>query len=192
MRRQILSACVFLLALCPAASAAVRGWYTVSFQATTTLQSFSGTLPPVAFEAQPVPDPVSGKQTWNADLGVPVVEMTTENDHRDRTMNEMLDSATFPRITALLRNVDPDALHGAVGGGGAASQTLPFELTIRNVTQPIVGKVSNWEEGGGQATFEVDFDVSLAQFGLEPPTAFLYIHIDDRVAVHVAVSVRRD
>lgn len=191
MRRQIL-ACVLLLALCPAASAAVKGWYTVSFQGTTTLQSFSGTLPSVAFEAQPVPDPVSGKQTWNADLEVPVAEMTTENDHRDRTMRDMLDSAVFPRITARLRNVDPDALRGTMGEGGADGRRLPFQLTIRNVSQPIVGRVSNWEEGAGQATFDIDFDVSLAKFGLEPPTAFLYIHIEDRVAVHVAVSVRRD
>jgi YceI-like domain len=192
MRRRILYACVLLLALCPAASAAVRGWYTVSFQGTTTLQSFSGTLPSVAFEAQPVADDVSGKETWNADLEVPVVEMTTENDHRDRTMREMLDSAIFPRIMARLRNVDPDALRVTTGESGAAGQTLPFQLTIRNITQAIVGKVRNWEEGAGQATFEIDFDVSLAKFGLEAPTAFVYIRIEDRVAVHVAVLVRRE
>lgn len=156
------------------------------------MHSFSGTLPPVAFEAQPVSDPVSGKETWNADLEVPVVEMTTENGHRDRTMREMLDSSSFPRITVLLRNVDPEALRGTTREGGAAVHTLPFQLTIRNVTHPIVGKVSNWQEGAGQATFEVDFDVSLTRFGLEAPTAFLYIRVEDQVAVHVAVSVQRD
>jgi len=192
MSRRVLCACVFLLALCPAASAAVKGWYTVSFQGTTTLHTFSGTLPPVAFEAQPVSDPVGGKETWNADLEVSVVEMTTENDHRDRTMHEILDSASFPRIMAMLRNVDPDALRGATGERDVAGRTLPFQLSIRNITQPIVGKVSNWQEDAGQATFEIEFDVSLAKFGIEPPTAFVYIRIEDRIAVHVAVLVRRD
>lgn len=110
--------------------------------------------------------------------------MTTGNDRRDRNMREMFHEATFPRIKATLRNVDPDLLRG--------SALLPFDLTIRDVTRSLVGEVSNWREVNDHATFDLDFDVSLAQFGLEAPAALLFIRVGDRVAVHVGVSVRRE
>lgn len=116
--------------------------------------------------------------------------MTTENARRDRNMYEMFDEASFPRIRASLRNVDPELLRG--GDGDQGRRTLPFDLTIRDVTQSLVGEVSNWREESDHATFDLDFDVSLAQFGLEAPTALLFIRVGDRVAVHVAVSVRRE
>lgn len=190
--RRMFCAGVFLL-LVPssAAFAAVHGSYTVSFEGTSTLHSFSGTLPPITFEARPTPDPASGKETWSADLEAPVAAMRTENDRRDRNMREMLDASAFPYVKASVRKIDPDTLRGSEKPEGEARRPFTFELTIRDVTHPLVGIVSNWREDPDRASFDLDFDVSLAQFGLEAPTTFLFIRVGDRVAVHVAVSIRR-
>jgi len=107
-------------------------------------------------------------------------------------MREMLDASAFPNIKATLHRIDPDLLRGNGDDDGEAPPPIAFELTIRNVTHLLLANVSNWRESIDQASFDLDFDVSLAQFGLEAPTTLLFIRVEDRVAVHVAVSIRRE
>jgi polyisoprenoid-binding protein YceI len=170
----------------------VHGSCAVSFEGSSTLHGFSGTLPPIDFEVRPAPDSPSGKETWSVDLEAPVAAMHTGNDRRDRNMREMLDASAFPNIKAKLHRIDPEMLRGSGEDEAEARPPIAFELTIRDVTHPLHGNVSNWREDIDQASFDLDFDVSLAHFGLKAPTTLLFIRVEDRVAVHVAVSIRRE
>lgn len=191
-RPTLLFACALLLLPYGPAFASVHGSITVSFEGTSTLHSFTGTLPAVTFDARATPVSPGEKQTWDADVEVPVATMTTDNDRRDRNMREMFEADRFPHIKAAIRGIDPDQLRLNGAGGDAARRSLLFDLTIRNVTYPLVARVSNWQEGADHASFDVDFDLSLKRFDLKAPTALLFIRVGDRVAVHAAVSIRRE
>jgi polyisoprenoid-binding protein YceI len=154
----------------------VRGQLRVSFAATSTLHDFEGEAPAVA---------VALAQTgaaWSADVAIPVASLDTGNRWRDGDMREMFDAGHFPEIRGRVRGVDPETAR--------SRGELEFTLRIRDVERTLRGRIANWRRSERQASFDVEFDVSLAAFGLEAPSTF-FSRVGDVVHVRVRVELER-
>lgn len=165
------------------AAAALWGTCRIEFHGTSTLHDFDGSVPPRRFDLHPLPRGGG----WSADVVVPVAEMDTGNGRRDANLREMLDSARYPEIRATFAAIDPTNARPARGDGPG---TLPFVLTIRDVSRPLVGQVAHWVESAEEVSFDVRFDVSLAEFGLAAPSVLGLVRVGDRVELLVHAQVQ--
>jgi hypothetical protein len=175
-----LSALVWLAAAlpAPAVAAELEGRCSVAFAASSTLHDFEGKGPCALLEIGP-PD-ASGAYPARAEVAVDRLE--TGISARDEKMREMFDSQHHPRVTASFAGVDPAALRAQ------RPEALPFRIAIRGVERDVRARVSQWSEVPGEPVrFRAEFDLSLADFGLEAPVAMGFMRVDDRV--HVAVDV---
>ncbi len=161
----------------PAGAAELHGTIQVRFAASSTLHDFDGVAPPVDYVAKQEPD-----GGWNASIAVPVDLLDTGNALRDSNMRKMLDAEHYPTIGGSLHGVRVETLRAA------EPTPLEIELTIRDVTRRLQVPASNWRESAdGKATFELSFEISLHQFGLEPPS-ILFVEVADGVHVDIRVS----
>jgi polyisoprenoid-binding protein YceI len=182
-RRPILAAALSILGLASLAQATIRGTYRPKFDAESTLHGFSGSAPPAAFSVEDTPARMEGREPWNLRLTVDVAAISTELGMRDTKMRDMFEADRHPKIIATIGTVDVARLRTE------SDRAIEFDLAIRDVVRHVQGRVTHWSVTGDAATFDVEFDVSLADFGLEPPQA-LFMKVDDRVHVSVAVEAR--
>ena len=161
-----------------AAESAVHGSATSRFAASSTLHDFSGSTAPANFTVEP-----ASNGTWTATVEVPVRTLTTENSLRDRKMREMFHAEEHPLLRADFVNIVPDEVR--TGG------RLPFRLTIAGVTRDVVATVTNWRAMENQVDLAAEFDVSLADFGLEAPRTFIIV-VADSVHVTTEVSLKQE
>ena len=175
---------VFALALaCTLAAAAaaraqeVRGKLTASFAATSTLHDFEGTARPVAVSLKP--EAAGG---WSAEVTIPVAELSTGNGWRDDSMREMFEADRHPRIVGRVSGVDPERVR--------SSGRLPFLLRIHDVEHPLEARVRSFQQSERRASFDAEFDVSLAAFGLTAPS-MPFNRVGDVVHVKVHLELER-
>jgi hypothetical protein len=173
---------VLTAALLPWASRAleVTGQCSVKFFASSTLHDFEGSAPCSLLEIGS-PD-TSG--AYRARAEVTVQELDTGISARDEKMRAMFDAERHPRITATFAGIDPGALRAR------RADALPFRISIRGFEREVRPAISGWtEQRDGRARFRADFDLSLAEFGLEAPVAMGFMRVDDRVRVVVDVDL---
>lgn len=158
----------------------VAGRCSVTFQATSTVHDFEGKAPCALLAIEP-PD-ASG--AYRARAEVAVAQLDTGIAARDRRMREMFEAERYPRITAALANVDPDALRARRAGA------LAFQISIHGIERRVTPELSDWlEVPGKRAHFRATFELSLKDFGLEAPVAIGFVRVDDRVRVTVDVDI---
>jgi hypothetical protein len=114
--------------------------------------------------------------------------MQTGIERRDRAMREMYEAGRFPRIVGRLP-VAPlvelrRQLHQAAQGG-----TFPLQLRIRDREQAIAAQVSQLTDTENSFSVELQFPVSLAAYGLKPPSVLGFIRVGDEVRVKVSVQL---
>ena len=169
--------CVTFAIAGAARAQSVRGALDVAFAATSTLHDFEGSAGRVSVS---LTQDAAG--TWSADVAIPVAQMKTGNDRRDASMRTMLDAAKHPLIRGRIRGVDPERVR--------SSGKLPFVLQIKDQEHATEARVTHWQQGEREASFDADFDVSLAAFGLEAPQ-ILFISVGDTVHVSVHLKLER-
>ena len=154
-----------------------EGSIEVSFVGSSTLHDFEGTAKSlhVAMETQ-------ADGHWSAEVAVPVATLDTGIGARDEKLRAMLDATHHPDIHGRFRDVDAVEVQ--------RSGVLPFVLRIREVERPVRAQLSHWQQDDRQARFDAEFDVSLADFGLEAPRVLL-LRVQDTVHVTVHVTLRR-
>lgn len=156
----------------------VQAALAITFLGSSTLHGFEGHAAPVTVVAETQPD-----ATWSADVDVPVATLDTGIEARDEKLRAMFDATKHPQIHARLRGVEAQKVQ--------ADGVLPMALRIREVEKPVQAKISNWQQDDERhARFDADFDVSLAEFGLETPKV-LFMTVEDRVHVTVHVTLER-
>jgi hypothetical protein len=149
----------------------------IRFAATSTLHDFGGALPVQPFLL------VLSNGTWSAEADVRAALMATGNDKRDRNMHRMLNTNAHP------------LLHGRVVGapipssGAATNATLHLQIAGRALDLPV--RVSDWLQSGDEARFHAEWDVSLDEFGLKPPSVLGVIRVGDRVRIAADVTASR-
>jgi len=157
---------------------AISGRCTVQFFGTSSLHDFDGEAPCARLEIT-APD---GEGRYGARAEVEIAQMKTGISARDRKMREMFDAKRFPRITATFTQLAPRAIRAR------APAALPFRVQVHGVEKSVTPKLSRYSEtAGGRARLRAEFDLTLQDFGLEPPVAMGFIRVGDQV--HVVVDV---
>lgn len=146
----------------------------ITFTGTSTLHDFEGQVSSRLFALR------IQSNTWSATADVLSGSMTTANDSRDRNMWKMLGTNVFPQIKGVIREA---IIPSSDTGTAAASMTLG----IRDRRQDIPVTFSNWSESEGILRFKADWNVSLRQYNLNPPSVMGVIRVGDKVRLHAEV-----
>ncbi len=190
-RMKVKVAIFLVLAIVPPAwGAAWKGRCDVHFHGTSTLHAFTGSVPCRPFEVG-VESADDGRAIIpRAEVSVPTAEMDTGNRSRDRQMRQMFESDRFPAIRGVFGRIEPERIRQELRKSPGGKASLDFTLAIRDIARPVHAVASNFREAGRGVSFDVDYDVSLSDYGLVPPKPFFgLIKVDDRVAVKTTVSL---
>lgn len=189
MRRLILAA-LFLALSSPAWANEIRGTCFVTFSATSTLHDFTGTV-----RSEPFAVALSGKGTGErtiqiVEVSVPVNEIDTANEKRDKELREMFQSDSFPSIRGVVRNIHPYEIWQEMRSSKSRETTLLLTLKIRDIEQNIESRLANLREYGEQISFDMEFPVSLKAYGLKPPSLFFgLVRVGDTVTVKITFDL---
>jgi polyisoprenoid-binding protein YceI len=105
-------------------------------------------------------------------------------------MREMFQSERFPRIRAVLSDLDPDRIRREMRKDPNGKGTLEFTLKIRDVERRIQAVIGNLRENSGRVSFDAEFPVSLKEYNLTPPTVFFgIVRVGDKVTVNAAFQL---
>lgn len=163
-----------------------QGTAAISFAGTSTLHDWSGKVDAAPFATEVTMR--NGKpRRVAAKVIVKAAEMDTAEPRRDANMLEAMKAGTYPLITAKI-----DADFSSIATAGAAPTLLPMELTLLGRPQKVEGKISNWQVNGGQATFDLDFPVSMKTSGISVPAVLVFIRVGDGVKVHASVKLEHN
>lgn len=146
----------------------------IRFNGTSTLHDFGGALAAQPFVFTMI------SNTWSAEADVLSAQMNTASDGRDRNMHKMFDTNSYPR------------LHGSVTNAPvpvAGSTNFTLGLQIRNKKLDLPVHVENWTETAERIEFHAEWEVSLKQYGLKPPSVLGVIRVGDKVRIEADVSV---
>lgn len=185
MRRGARALGALVCALAGSASAeenprAIEGRCSVRVFASSTLHDFEGSAPCALLSI--VPPDANG--FYRARAEVMVAQIETGISARDNKMREMFDAKRHPRIVASFDAIDPSALRAG------RPEALRFRLSIHGVERAVTPALSSWSEApAGSARFRASFELSLREFGMEPPLALGFLRVDDRVRVAVEVEL---
>lgn len=174
---------VLLVSAASAPAQEARGTCRLRFLGESTLHDFTGSVRCLPFMAELVKNPDGGEVIPVVEVDVPVDEMDTGNGSRDERMREMFQGDRFPRIHGTVKDIDVDRIRkeGEKEGGGTVSFDL--DLRIRDVERTVRASVTNLREDGDRVGFDVEFPVSLGEFGLEAPSFLGIIRVGDKVTV---------
>jgi len=181
-------AVLILLLASPGRAGGIRGECDLRFLGTSTLHDFEGTVSCLPYSAEVVRDSAGKELLPAVEVEIPVAAMKTGNGSRDEQMRKMFDGGRHPRIRGIARNVDIGAIREAARGGPAQ---LDFLLRIRDVERPVRASVTGLREEGNGVRFDLEFPVSLGEFGLEAPSVLFFIRVRDRVRVTGNFRVER-
>ena len=167
----------------------IRGTCDVRFLASATLHDFSGTARCRPYSADLARDGAGKTVLPSVEVEFPVVDMRTGNDSRDVKMREMFQADRHPSIRAAARDVDAESLRERLRKERDGKVPLTVFLSIRGVEREIRATVGNWKEKGDRFSFDVEFPVSLREFGLDPPSVLGIVRVADRVDVKGSFDV---
>jgi polyisoprenoid-binding protein YceI len=117
------------------------------------------------------------------EVDILVDEMDTEDESRDGQMREMFQSDKFPRIHGSVREIDVDGIRREIGEEGGGKAFFDLTLRVRDVERTIQAAVTNLRDEGNQVGFDVEFPVSLKDFGLKAPSFLVIFRVRDKVTV---------
>lgn len=171
---------LLLTASTSASAGMIRGECDLRFLGSSTLHDFGGSARCLPFSSEWRTD-AGGKTVLPAvEVEIPVGGMDTGNKSRDEQMRKMFEEERFPRIRGTARNVDVDAMRKAAAKGNAA---LDLALRIRDVERTVHASVTGLREEGDGVRFDLEFPVSLKDFGLKAPSVLFVIRVGDGVRV---------
>jgi polyisoprenoid-binding protein YceI len=118
----------------------------------------------------------SGKVT-GVDVEVDLRTLDSDSDRRDGALRTRgLESERFPTATFAL--TEPVTLPPALGDGERASASATGDLTIHGVTNRVT-IVLQAELRGDRTVVVGSAPVTLADYGIDPPTGFSVLSISD-------------
>ncbi len=163
----------------------LNGSCQIRFRGDSTLHGFSGVASCEPFTFQELDGQGTELMFQDGSVRVAVKRMDTDNDSRDASMFKMFDADHFPFIIGHFPQFNPQHLMARI----QSEKRLPFDLTIRDVTNNVNATLKNINLAGKQLSFTAEFPVSLASFNLEPPGVLGIIRVADEVQVSVEVTI---
>ncbi|MBI5906227.1 MAG: YceI family protein [Deltaproteobacteria bacterium] len=176
----------------PAFADDIQGNCDVRFLATSTLHDFTGTARSRPFTAPLSMDAAGRRSIPIVEVLFPVSEIRTGNASRDVKMREMFQADRYPVIRAVGRDVDAETFRDRMRKDSGGKTPIEATLVIRDVERKVRAEAGNWREEGDRISFDVEFPLSLKEFGLKPPSVLGFIRVGDRIVVKgtVALTVR--
>ena len=153
---------------------------TINFGASSTLHDFQGSVKLDSFSATSTGSP--GNQKWSGDIKVPVRKMSTNHAGRDEKMYTMFNADQYPAIVGTFTGVSVPKLGEAV----------PMELRIRNIKRPVPLTITEWHANGSGVEVTATGQISLAAFGLKPPSVMGMVKVGDSVWLSIHVTAQAD
>jgi polyisoprenoid-binding protein YceI len=179
-----ITAAVFLLVLVASARAGeIKGTCSLRFVGISTLHDFTGTVRCQPFSADLARSPDGGTRISRVEIDVQVREMDTGNSARDERMREMFESDRYPVIRGTVGEIDVDGIRREIGKGGEEKAIFDLTLGIRDVERTIHAAATNFREEGSRVGFDVEFPVSLTDYGLKAPSFLGIFRVRDKVTV---------
>lgn len=148
----------------------------IHFSGTSTLHDFGGDVP-----AQPFALTVSSN-SWSAEADVMSGLMATGSDGRDKNMHRMLNTNDHPRIHGRITTAPKPA-------AGSTNATLSLKISGQQHDLPV--QISSWSETDDRLSFHAEWDLSLKQFKLKPPSVIGIIRVGDMVHLSADVTASR-
>ena len=167
----------------PAWAGEVKGTCFLRFVGISTLHDFFGTVRCQPFSADLARSTDGGTTVPAVEVDVLVDEMDTGNERRDGQMREMFQSGRFPRIHGTVRDLDADRIRREIGKEGGGKAFFDLTLKVRDAERTIQAAVTNLREEGNRVGFDVEFPVSLKDFGLKAPSFLVIFRVRDKVSV---------
>jgi polyisoprenoid-binding protein YceI len=120
---------------------------------------------------------VENGQVTSVDVDVDLTALKSDSDQRDGAIRSRgLQSDQFP--TASFSLSQPIQVPDGLSGGQSASTQVQGELTLHGVTKPITVDVDA-QMGNGTVAVTGSAPVKLTDFGIEAPTGFRVLSIQD-------------
>jgi hypothetical protein len=165
----------------------------VVFAGDSTLDSFSGDITNVPLRVLCGTND-SGKAVLNTRIEISPLQLNTHNKKRDANMYKMFRPESFPKLVMVVSNAPLDAAQLVTAGpGGSGPGVLPVEVTMCGITKEIRAATLNLEVVAEGLEFDLQTDLSLKEFKLEPPTIlFGAISVRDIVKVKAHVKLQKE
>jgi len=189
MRSLIIVLPLFLMLIVPVSARELSGSCTVTFIGSSTLHDFDGTAACNPFVLVVNSAPSGEPQLGPIVLTVPVADMSTDIDRRDRAMRAMFESEFFPLVTGRLSAAPLEEVRRLIHESANNGSELTLLLRIRDIEQPIKARVIRLVDSAERFDADLEFTLSLATFRLEPPTVLGFIRVADAVTVKVNVQL---
>lgn len=152
----------------------------VTFDGDSTLHGFHGKAKEIAAENVSF-DFSTAMMNSPRKVRIPIAALDTGNSRRDAAMRKMFDTGHFPEMIWDAASMDCTAL--SEPGWWTCEQS--GTLTIRDISQTYILKLTLTEDDSDNLEADGDLDVSLADFKLKPPSVLGVIKVGDKVRIHV-------
>jgi hypothetical protein len=174
------------------ASAKYLGHCNVVFAGNSTLDRFMGDITNVPLTVVCETNG-AGTVVLNMHIEISPLQLITHNKKRDANMYKMFRPDTFPKISVAVTNAPLDAARLATTGSRSSRGSLPVQVTICGITKEFRAVTSDPEPIEDGWEFEMETDLSLKEFKLEPPTVLLgAISVRDIVKVKAHVKLHKE
>jgi polyisoprenoid-binding protein YceI len=182
------------IALLGQANAAEKytGTCNVVFEGDSTLHAFTGDITNVTVVV--ICDTnAAGVAVLNTRLEIAPKQLSTHHEKRDANMYKMFQSDRFPKLMAVVTNAPLAAAKLSPSETANVPGSLAMKLTFCGITKEVVARTTNPKPHPDSWEFDLQADISLKAFKLQPPSVmFGAISVDDKVVIKAHVKVQKE
>lgn len=162
-------------------SLSLVGTGTISFKGFSTLHNFEGQGNVQPFTLR-IGAGAKGGGEWSAAADLPVSTLNSGSRSRDTEMYKMFGGDSFPMIHG-------EVTKAPVPEGGSGEVTM--QLRIRDQEHPVRIAITNWTQDKDTIQFHGAGQVSLSQYGLQPPSVMGMMRVKDTVVLEAQFSATK-
>jgi len=167
------------------------GTCNVVFEGDSTLHSFTGDITNIAVIVFCETNS-AGAAVLNTRLEIAPKQLSTHSAKRDANMYEMFKADKFPKLIAIVTNAPLAAAKLTPTESTGTNGVLPMQLTFCGITKEVSAKILNQKSPADGWEFDLQTDVSLKAFKLEPPSVmFGAISVADKVVIKAHVVLKK-
>jgi hypothetical protein len=164
----------------------------VVFEGDSTLHRFTGDITNVPLTVICETNR-SGEALLSARVEMAPRQLTTHHAKRDANMYKMFQPDRFPKLIALVTNAPLAAARLSPSDALSLPGTLPVHLTICGISKAASATTLHPMRLAEGLEFELEMDLSLKDFNLQPPSALLgAVSVRDRVKVRAHIKLQKE
>ncbi len=164
----------------------------VVFEGDSTLHGFTGDITNVAVIAFCETNS-AGAALLHTRLEIAPKQLSTHHEKRDKNMYVMFKPDSFPKLIAVVTNAPLAAAKLSPSEPANVPGSLAMKLTFCGITKEVVARTTNPKPHPDGWEFDLQADISLKAFKLQPPSVmFGAISVDDKVVIKAHVKVQKE